>query len=387
MRFEFTTPRHLLFGAKSMTVIAPAARQMGLKPLLVCGRSLRRAERLMGGLKKLNMKYATLSVSSEPTLDLVRSGVSLAREESCDMVIAFGGGSVIDAGKAIAVLLANSGEPLDYLEIIGRGEKLKGPALPFIAAPTTAGTGSEATINAVLASPADKLKVSLRSPHMMPRLSVVDPDLTIGLPPEQTAFCGLDALAQLIEPYVSKRANLMSDMMCIEGMRNVSRSLLRAYKNGADALAREQMSMAAHLSGMALTNAGLGAVHGVAGPAGGMLNAPHGALCASMLPHVMSENIAALRDKGKEEEALEALHRYEKVAFTLTGKLGATAEEGAEWVGELCQQLGAQPLKNYGLEESMLEELAEKSRKASSMQSNPVLYDQPQMVELLRKAL
>ena len=244
-------------------------------------------------------------------MTLVRQGVELARREQCDLVIAFGGGSAIDAGKAIAALLANGGELTDYLEVIGKGQPLRHPSVPFIAVPTTAGTGSEVTRNAVLASAEHQVKVSMRSPLMLPRLAVVDPELTLELPPAVTASTGLDALTQLIEPYVSIRANPLTDGFCLEGLRRVSRSLRRAYHAGRDITAREDMSLASLLGGLALANAGLGVVHGFAAPVGGMFHAPHGAICAALLPHGMAHqhprlprsrprkrDVAPLRNRG-----------------------------------------------------------------------------------------
>jgi alcohol dehydrogenase class IV len=385
MRFEFVTARHILFGTKAITVAAPAARQMGKHPLLVTGRNLRRAERLLGGLKKLGLKHASLTVAGEPDLELIRRGVALAREEGCDMVISFGGGSVIDTGKAIAILLANTGDVLDYLEVVGKGEKLRGPAIPFLAIPTTAGTGSEVTQNAVIGVPEARAKVSLRSPHMLPRLALIDPELTFEMPPELTAATGMDALTQLIEPYVCQKANLMSDMFCTEGLQRISRSLLRAYKNGGDKQAREEMCFAAHLGGQALANAGLGAVHGIAGPLGALIKAPHGALCAALLPHTMRANLEALRAVPP-EEGEEALRRYDKIATILTGRMSAHAEDGIEWVAELCEEMGIQPLRNWGFTGELVPELIEKALKASSMKANPIALNEEQLKALIEKA-
>ena len=282
---------------------------MGRRALLVAGVS----PALLG---EAGLDCALLAVEGEPTLELVRRGVALARAENCDLVIGFGGGSAIDAGKAIAALLANGGDPLDYLEVIGAGRSLLAPSAPFIAVPTTAGTGAEVTRNAVLASPEHRVKVSLRSPWMLPRLALVDPELTCRLPPAITASTGLDALTQLIEPYVSVRANPMTDLFCVEGMRRAARSLGRAFANGSDAEARADMSLASLLGGLALANAGLGVVHGFAAPIGGMFDAPHGAVCAALLPHGMEVNIRALRARAP---GSEPLGRYRTVARLLTG--------------------------------------------------------------------
>jgi alcohol dehydrogenase class IV len=310
--------------------------------------------------------------------------VELARREHCDLVIAFGGGSAIDAGKAIAALLTNGGELSDYLEVIGNGQPLQDPSVPFIAVPTTAGTGSEVTRNAVLASAEHRVKVSLRSPLMLPRLAVVDPELTLDLPPALTASTGLDALTQLIEPYVSSRANPLTDGFCLEGLRRVSRSLRRAYHDGRDLVAREFMSLASLLGGLALANAGLGVVHGFAAPVGGMFDAPHGAVCAALLPYGMAINIRACRARAPEGEAL---HRYETVARLLTGKPDALAEEGVDWVRQLCQELQIPPLSSYGIQERDVATLVEKASKASSTKGNPITLTLDELREVLSRAL
>ena len=219
----------------------------------------------------------------------------LAREQHVDVVVAIGGGSAIDLAKAVAALATNGGDPLDYLEVIGRGQPLVRRPLPFIAVPTTAGAGAEVTRNAVLASPGDGVKASLRSPLMLPRLALVDPELTLTLPRDVTAATGMDALAQLLEPYVSVRANPITDPLCLDGLARVARSLRRAWTDGADLDARTDMSLAALFGGLALANAGLGAVHGFAAAIGGRFDAPHGAVCAALLPDVVRANVAGAR--------------------------------------------------------------------------------------------
>ena len=257
----------------------------------------------------------------------MEQGVELAKAERCELVIGFGGGSALDAAKAIAAMLANGGELLDYLEIIGRGKPLTKPSAPFIAIPTTAGTGAEVTRNAVLASPEHKVKVSLRSPLMLAKVAVVDPELTYDLPSALTASTGLDALTQLIEPFVCNRANPMTDGLCVEGLRRAARSLRMAFGKGRDQDAREDMAVASLFGGMALSNAGLGAVHGFAGPIGGSFSAPHGAICAALLPHVMAMNLRALRQRDPHGAAL---FRYEEAAWWLTGDIEGQSRRRCE---------------------------------------------------------
>ena len=219
------------------------------------------------------------------------------------------------------------------------------PSLPFIAVPTTAGTGSEVTRNAVLGSPEHGVKASLRSPLMLPALALVDPEMTFGLPPAITASTGLDALTQLIEPYVCNRANPLTDALCRDGLATVARSLVRACTRGRDTEARIGMSYASLLGGLALANAGLGVVHGFAAPIGGMFDAPHGAVCAALLPLGMAANIKALRERAPESGSLI---RYGEIAGILTGNAQATPEDGAEWVRLLVRHLAVPPLRSYG---------------------------------------
>ena len=275
MNFEFATATRIVFGSGKLAEAGSIARGLGQRALLVTGADPARAARLGELLDKAGVEFVTFAVAGEPSVALAVAGAELARTGRCELVIACGGGSVIDAGKAIAALATNLGDPLDFLEVVGRGQPLRAAPLPFIAIPTTAGTGAEVTRNAVLAVPEQRVKVSLRSPLMLPRVALVDPELTLGLPPALTASTGLDALTQLLEPFVSGRANPFTDALCRDGLRRCARSLRRAFHDGQDAAAREDMALASLFGGLALANAGLGAVHGFAGPIGGMFPAPH----------------------------------------------------------------------------------------------------------------
>jgi alcohol dehydrogenase class IV len=377
MRFEFATADRILFGAGTVKEVPYAAAALGRRALLVTGRTGLRAA--LGALQSC----PRFSVAGEPTIDLVRRGTATAREEDCDLVIAIGGGSAIDAGKAIAALLTNPGDPLDYLEVIGSGQPLERDPAPFIAVPTTAGTGSEVTRNAVLGSPEQQVKASLRSPRMLPTLAVIDPELALGLPPAITASTGLDALTQLIEPYVSVRANAMTDLFCREGMRFAAQWLRLAFCNGANREARTGMAWAALLGGLALANAGLGAVHGFAAPIGGMFPAPHGAICAALLPHAMAINLEALRARNNESPVIV---RYRHVACLLTGNSESTAEDGVRWVAALCGELEIPPLRTYGVGESDISALVEKAGRTSSMKGNPVALEESELREIVARA-
>jgi alcohol dehydrogenase class IV len=384
MGFEFATAARILFGEGVLRQVAPAAAGMGRRALVVTGATPERAAPLARQLEAAGLSCAPFPVAGEPTVDLIRGGAEYARRERCDLVVAMGGGSALDAGKALAAMLANAGDPLDYLEVIGRGQPLAHASVPFIAIPTTAGTGTEVTRNAVLASPQHRVKASLRSPSMLPRLAVVDPELTLDLPRPITASTGLDALTQLIEPYTSVRANAMTDVFCVEGIRRAAWALPRAWENGGDREARAGMAWASLLGGLSLANAGLGAAHGFAAPVGGMFHAPHGAVCAAVLPYAMEVNVGALAAR---QPANPAVGRYEEIARLLTGRPQATAEDGVRWVKDLCRRLEIPTLRAYGVSETDIPDLVAKAAGASSMKGNPIVLTTEELREIISRAL
>jgi len=383
MKFEFATASRIIFGQGTVKEVAPMASKMGNCALLVTGRNVERAGPLSGSLKNTGMKIVTFSVSDEPTIELTIEGVELARQNASDIVIGMGGGSVIDTAKAIAALLTNSGDITDYLEVIGRGKPLSRPSAPCIAIPTTAGTGAEATKNAVLTSQEHKVKVSLRSPTMLPDLAIVDPELTYSMPPSLTASTGLDALTQVLEPFVSVKSNPLTDTICIEGLKRAARSLHRAFKDGSDTRAREDMAIASLFGGLTLANSKLGAVHGIAGPMGGMFPVPHGVICARLLPFVVEVNVRALQRHNSQQYLL----RYDQVAQVLTGKSNAKAEEGIARIHDLCDALDIPGLSDFGITEDHFPDLIARSKKASSMKGNPVNLTDEELTEILQKAV
>jgi alcohol dehydrogenase class IV len=384
MNFEFATATRIIFGAGAISQVGANVKNLGRRALVVTGKNPARAEKLLANLSASGIGAATFAVTGEPEIATVENGVAFAKKKNCDFVIAIGGGSVIDAGKAIAAMLANDGALLDYVEIIGRGKALAKPSAPFIAIPTTAGTGSEVTRNAVLASPEHKLKVSLRSPLMLAKVAIIDPELTYDLPPALTATTGLDALTQLIEPFVCSRANPMTDGLCVEGIRRAGRSLRVAFADGKNKSAREDMAVASLLGGLALANAGLGAVHGFAGPIGGSFPAPHGAICAALLPHVMVANIRALRQRAPDNLALS---RYDEMARLLTGNPGATANDGVDWVRKLVADLQIPRLGSYGIRGEHVADLVAKAANTSSMKANPIVLTAAELAATLRQAV
>jgi len=384
MRFEFSTASKIIFGPGTVKEVPPLAARMGKRALVLTGSDPKRAEGLIGGLKDQGVSTALFRVAGEPTTGMVIEGAEIARDEGCDLVIGMGGGSVIDAGKAVSALVTNPGDLFDYLEVIGKAQPIRIPPAPCIAIPTSAGTGTEVTKNAVIISKEHRVKVSMRSDMMLPRLVVVDPELTWSMPPHITASTGLDALTQLIEAYVTRRANPLTDGICREGLARAARSLLRAYENGADASARRDMSIASLFSGLALANAGLGAVHGFAAPLGGHLNAPHGLICARLLPIVMEANIRALSERDSESPALG---RYDEIARIITGDPDADSRSGIRWVSDLCRSLQIPPLAFSGMSKNDIPDLVKKAMRASSMKGNPVELTEGELTSILEKAL
>jgi alcohol dehydrogenase class IV len=378
--FEFATAHRIIFGAGKIKELGRLVEGHGKHVLLVCGHSSAAIPRAQEIISSLGVSVSEYRVHGEPTIDVVRAGVEAARH--CDFVIGLGGGSVLDTGKAIAVLATNPGEIMDYLEVVGKGQPLVNAPLPYIAVPTTAGTGAEVTRNAVIET--QNVKVSLRSPLMLPRLALIDPELTYDLPPGITGATGLDALTQLIEPFVSIKASPMTDALCREGLMHAARCLRRACENGSDTEARQGMSLAALFGGLALANAGLGAAHGFAGPLGGMLHAPHGAICARLLPFVMEANLQALE---KRQPGHLASQRYHEIARILTGDDSATAQDGIQWVSQLVRDLRIPPLSRYGMSAAQAPEAVEKTLKSSSFKGNPILLQSAELTEILQKAL
>jgi alcohol dehydrogenase class IV len=378
MRFEFATARRVLVGAGRAAELPGVLSGLGSRVLVCTGKDPARHAGLLEGL---GMPVAVLPVAAEPTVELARAGVAAAREHGADVVVAIGGGSVIDTGKAVAALLGNGGDPLDYLEVIGSGRPITRAAAPCVAVPTTAGTGAEVTANAVLASPAHHVKASLRSPLMIPRVALVDAELTVSCPPAVTAASGLDALTQCLEPFVSPRASPLTDGLAREGLRRAAAGLRAAYADGGDLAARADMAVCALLGGMALANAKLGAVHGLAGVVGGTADVPHGLACAALLAPVIEANVRAL------PAGHPALDRYAEAARLLTGQPAASIQDGVAWIRETLVLLSVPGLAAFGLGSEQADEIAAKAMTSSSMQGNPAALSRDDLRAVLIQAL
>jgi alcohol dehydrogenase class IV len=346
--FEFATASRIVFGPGK-------AREL---PGLIAGRRTLLVTGRRGSPNAIDAAHHIV-VEGEPTIDDARRA---AARTDVEIVVAIGGGSALDLGKAAAALIANGGDPLRYLEVVGDGHPLARPSLPCICVPTTAGTGSEVTRNAVLGSPTHGVKASLRSPHMLPAVALVDPELTFDLPPALTASTGLDALTQLIEPFVSARANAFVDAICRDAIPRVIAALPKAF--AGDRTARAEMAYASLCGGLALANAGLGAVHGFAGPIGGRFPAPHGAICAVLLPHVVAMNAARTGDPKFAELA------------AMTGDLAA-----------FVAQFALPPLSAYGIGETDVPAIVAQAKQASSMKGNPVALAEDDLAAILGRAI
>ena len=379
--FEFATAGQILAGAGRAVELPGVIAGLGSRVLVCTGADPARHGGLLAGL---GLPAALFAVAAEPTVELARAGVAAAREHGADVVAAVGGGSVIDLGKAVAMLLGNGGDPLDYLEVIGSGRRITQPAVPCVAVPTTAGTGAEVTANAVLASPAHGLKASLRSPLMIPRVALVDPELTVSCPPRVTAASGLDALTQCLEPFVSVRANPLTDGLAREGLRRAAAGLRAAYADGSDRGARADMAMCSLLGGIALANAKLGAVHGLAGVIGGTADVPHGLACAALLAPVTAANVRALRSGPPGHPALG---RYTEAARLLTGNPAASIEDGLTWIRETVSLLAVPGLAAFGIGPQDAAGIAAQAASSSSMQGNPVTLTHGDLSAVVHQAL
>jgi alcohol dehydrogenase class IV len=335
-------------------------------------------------LQECGVEPAAFSIKGEPNVERIAKLSTGARELGCDFVVAFGGGSIIDAGKAISALLTNTGDLMDYLEVIGKGEPLTEDPAPCIAIPTTAGTGAEVTRNAVLMCERNKVKVSMRHPKMLPTVALVDPELTISMPPDVTSSTGLDAFIQLLEAFVSHKSNPLTDAICREGLKRVARSMYRAYLHPEDLNARTDMSFASLCGGLALANAGLGAVHGFAGPIGGMFKAPHGMVCACLVVAVADKNYAAMKAR---EPNNPALAKFDEAVKIILQDESGTFDEGLERLKTFCMQMFVPGLSEYNITESDFSEIVSKAQNASSMKGNPIQLTEEELHAILAESL
>ncbi|MBS7262224.1 MAG: iron-containing alcohol dehydrogenase [Eubacteriales bacterium] len=379
MDFDFYTAGKIVFGCGRRKEIGREAARLGAhKVLIVAGRSQKEAAAQIArdcAAEGVGVSFC-LCAGGEPTVTSVDESAAVARETGADCLIGIGGGSCIDTAKAAAALAVNGGSVREYLEGVGTGRRITAVPLPFIAVPTTSGTGAEVTKNAVVMSREENFKKSFRDERMLARVALVDPELTVGVPKAVTASTGMDAVTQLIESYISAKARPMTDALSLYALKGAPDALRRSYDDGTDLEARTAMARCSLFSGIALANSGLGAAHGVAAGLGALYGVPHGVACAMLLPHTMRYNLRAggtkLADVGR----------------TLTGRTfgsdAAAAAAGADCIAELSAYLSIpSSLSDVGVREEDLPSLA-KASLGSSMKGNPVPMDESAVLAFLR---
>lgn len=380
---EFYTPGKIIFGPGGLSQVGTEAKRLGNKALIVLGRSAMRKsgalDRLTRLLKKNNLEYTIYeNIPSDPTVKTVDIGASLARKGSCNLVIALGGGSVLDTGKAISAMVTNEGSVADYHEIEGKGKKFQHKTLPFIAIPTTSGTGSEATRNAVITNTKLGLKKSIRDLWLIPEVALVDPELTLSLPPHITAICGGDALTQCIESYLGKKSQEITDALALHAIGLIGKSLVKAVKEGENLEARKDMAMAALLSGLCLSNSGLGAAHALSHPLGVYYKIPHGLSCAVLLPYVMEYNLPVVTKR------LAKIAQSLGEGISLLSETEA-AQKAVEKVKEMLSEVGIKEnLSEWEIKKEDFSQLI-KGAQGGSLNNNPRGTSDEDLIELLYK--
>lgn len=377
--FAFATATEILFGRRQTTVAATRIGAIGRRVLLVHGRDARRAAWLMNGLDMQGCDVTRFVVPREPDIDLIRDGI--AAGQGAQVVVALGGGAVIDAGKAIAALVPATRPILDHLEVVGQGLPLDNPPLPFVAIPTTAGTGAEVTRNAVIGVPQHRRKVSLRDGRMLPQLAIVDPVLTYHCPRAVTLASGLDAITQVIEPFVCTRTNPLTDALCRDAIPR-GLAALRRLIEAEDAHARDDMAWVSLSGGLALANAGLGAVHGLAGPLGGLTGAAHGAICGALLPQVLVANRRAVTDP-RHAGRLDRVAAWIGAAF---GRPGADMDGAATLLSDWSRAAGLPRLTALGIDARTQAAAADAAAASSSMKTNPAALSSDDLRALMAEA-
>ncbi len=380
MGFEFCTAPCIVFDCGAVKKLPQICAAYGKHFLIVTGgSSLKRSgvlDELLGGLTSEGVACAVYDgVTGEPTVDTVDAAVRLGMAQHADAVLGIGGGSAMDTAKAAAGVITNGGSVRRYLEGVGDGAKLAVSPLPFIAAPTTAGTGTEVTKNAVIMSAEEQFKVSIRDDRLMARVALVDPELTIDVPPKVTAASGMDAICQLIESFTTRSANDFCDAMALYHTPRAMAALRRAFADGGDLAARETMSLAALVSGMCLANAGLGAAHGIGAGLGAVLGMTHGVACGMLLPHVIRYNLA------------HGVTKYAALAPAICGSHFNNEADAAlavaDAVAALCADLGLpERLGALGVTQGNAEALAAASM-GSSMSKNPVAISKEECLEFI----
>jgi alcohol dehydrogenase class IV len=386
--FVFARSPRIIFGTGKIAELPGIAKSFGNDILLVIGKhsfiNSKYGEYLTHTFEMTGVRYHKVVINSEPSPEMIDKAVISCKSYNISLVIAVGGGSVIDAGKAISAMINKSGSVTEYLEGVGTSEH-PGTKIPFVAVPTTSGTGSEATKNAVLShiGPGG-FKRSLRHDNLMPDYAIVDPELTLDCPAAITAYSGMDCFTQLVESYLSGKANVMTDALALDGIRYIKQSLIRAYRMGQDIEARSGMSYASLISGITLANANLGAVHGFASSIGGMFHIPHGVVCGTLMGATNRITVDKMKQAGN---ASLALNKYANL-----GKLFSDADgKSNEWyissfldtIDEWSDLLALPRLSQFGIKKSDFEKIAA----ITDSKTNPVNLEAADFISILEKRL
>lgn len=379
--FEFATASRVIFGWGAVADLPDLVAELAPQAMVITGSTPDRHAQILGRLRE-RVQVMTFELSGEPTVDDVERAFESVKEKPPGVVIGLGGGSVIDLAKAVAVRVTNAGPLRAYLELGQAPKPLSESPLPVIAVPTTAGTGAEVTRNAVLGVPDQAVKVSLRDRGMLPVVALVDPELTLGVPLDLTVSTGMDALTQLIEPFVSPMATPVTDAFCRDGIPRIFNHLPSVVTTPSDQAARSEMSLASLFGGLALANAKLGAVHGIAGPLGGMAPVPHGAACAALLVPVLKANLQAARASGN----TRFLDRLSEVGGMLPSPV-QDPEGVVEGITQWMAPFEVAGLGSHGLQAAQVSSLADKASRSSSMKGNPFALDRSTLEQVIQSAL
>jgi alcohol dehydrogenase class IV len=378
--FAFQTAGKILFGRGQSDNVHELVQAFGLRVLLVRGRAVPFVDLLCARMRDAGCEVTEVFADREPTLTDVDSAVELGRTMIIDVVVSIGGGSAIDLGKAAAALTPSKSAALDHLEVVGKGQPLSVQPLPFIAVPTTSGTGAEVTKNAVIAVPEEGRKVSLRHDWMFPILAIIDPALTDNSPRSVTLASGLDAITQVIEPYLSNRANPMTDAICRQAIP-LGLEALASLMKAESPSARDWLAYTSLMGGVALSNAGLGAVHGLAGVIGGRSAAPHGVICGRLLGPILKLNFERAAATGADTKRYHEICGYFASCFELDQKTA---------FGDLpakLDQLGLPRLGHWLGDNSDLTVIANEAITSSSIKANPFVLGSEALIEAVADAL
>lgn len=386
--FNFTRLPEIYFGEGKLSLLPGMAGKFGKRIILVTGRrsfmESASAAILLDSLSRAGISFIRIEIPGEPSPDDIDSAVRMTSDDQIDSVVAIGGGSVMDAGKAISAMAGMNESVTEFLEGVGTMEH-PGTKIPFIAVPTTSGTGSEATSNAVITRVGrDGFKRSLRHANFVPDIALVDPVLTTSCSPGITAASGMDCFTQLTEAFLSDRSGEFTDSLAVEGIKAIKGSLAKAYHQGDDIPARTGMSFAALVSGICLANAGLGVVHGFASSVGAMFNIPHGVVCGTLMAPANRIIVRELRSGKGRTEALEKYAALGRITSGAEGKTDDYYTDGfIDWMEGLSEELNLPRLSSYGIERTHLDEIC----RNTGQKNNPVKLGKDELIEILTDRL